>query len=125
VAAGTLAWLGPCIGPQAFEVGAEVRAAFCVADAAAERFFMPSGPGHFLADLAGLARQRLRALGITQIFGNDGSPAWCTVTQAARFFSYRRDQRLAGGSGRFAACIWRAEVASQMPGEAAGELRRD
>jgi YfiH family protein len=125
VAAGTLAWLGPCIGPQAFEVGAEVRAAFCAADAAAERFFMPSGAGHFLADLAGLARQRLRALGITQIFGNDGSPAWCTVTQAARFFSYRRDQRLAGGSGRFAACIWRAEVASQMPGEAAGELRRD
>jgi len=86
VAADTLAWLGPCIGPQAFEVGAEVRAAFCAADAAAARFFAPAGPGHFLADLAGLARQRLRALGITQIFGNGGSPAWCTVTQAARFF---------------------------------------
>jgi copper oxidase (laccase) domain-containing protein len=110
VAASTLAWLGPCIGPQAFEVGAEVRAAFCVADAAAERFFAPAGPGHFLADLAGLARHRLRALGITQVYGNDGSPAWCTVTQSARFFSYRRDQRVAGGSGRFAACIWREDA---------------
>lgn len=110
VASDTLAWLGPCIGPQAFEVGAEVRAAFCAADAAAEPFFAPAGPGHFWADLAGLARQRLRALGITQVHGNDGSPAWCTVSQAARFFSYRRDQRLWGGSGRFAACIWRAQA---------------
>ncbi|MDD2547569.1 MAG: laccase domain-containing protein [Burkholderiaceae bacterium] len=107
VAADTLAWLGPCIGPQAFEVGDEVRAAFCHKDPTAARFFAPHGSGHWRADLAGLARWRLQALGIQHIYGNDSSPAWCTVTQASRFFSYRRDHRLLGGSGRFAACIWR------------------
>ena len=102
----TLAWLGPCIGPQAFEVGEEVRAAFCAHDAAAAQHFQAHGPGKYLADLAGLARQRLRALGITQIFGNDGSPGWCTVSQPSRFFSHRRDALALGGSGRMAACIW-------------------
>ncbi|MGL4808125.1 MAG: laccase domain-containing protein, partial [Giesbergeria sp.] len=59
-----------------------------------------------LADLAGLARQRLQALGITHIYGNDSSADWCTVAQSSRFFSHRRDSAALGGSGRMAACIW-------------------
>ena len=106
----TLVWLGPCIGPQAFEVGAEVRAAFCEANPASEACFVPSGSakGKFLCDLAGLARLRLQALGITHIHGNDGTSPWCTVTNASRFFSHRRDSGALGASGRFAACIWRS-----------------
>ncbi|WP_462386907.1 purine nucleoside phosphorylase YfiH/LACC1 family protein [Acidovorax sp. Q11] len=109
VAADTLAWLGPCIGPQAFEVGPEVREAFCDADAAAQDCFVAraDAPGKYLCDLAGLARLRLRALGITQIYGNDSTVPWCTVTNASRFFSHRRDDAVLGASGRFAACIWR------------------
>ena len=102
-----MAWLGPCIGPQAFEVGAEVRAAFCAHNPAAAPYFQPHGAGKYLADLAGLARQRLQALGITHIYGNDSSAAWCTVAQGSRFFSHRRDSAALGGSGRLAACIWR------------------
>lgn len=105
-AADTLAWLGPCIGPRAFEVGAEVRAAFCAHDAEAARHFTDQGGGKYLADLAGLARQRLAALGITSVHGNDGGPEWCTASQPSRFFSHRRDSALLGGSGRMAACIW-------------------
>ncbi len=101
-----LAWLGPCIGPQAFEVGPEVRHAFCEADPQAEAFFAPQAGGQYLADLAGLARLRLNRLGITQIFGNDSQASWCTVSQASRFFSHRRDRRVLGQSGRMAACIW-------------------
>lgn len=106
----TLVWLGPCIGPQAFEVGAEVRAAFCEANPASEACFVPSGSakGKYLCDLAGLARLRLQALGITHIHGNDGTSPWCTVTNASRFFSHRRDSGALGASGRFAACIWRS-----------------
>lgn len=107
IAAHTVAWLGPCIGPTAFEVGAEVREAFCLHHPAAHGCFVPQGQGKFLADLAGLARLRLRALGVTQIYGNDSTAPWCTVGNASRFFSYRRDQRALGGSGRMAACIWR------------------
>jgi hypothetical protein len=103
-----LAWLGPCIGPDAFEVGAEVRAAFVDGDAGAAACFRPGRAGRFLADLPALARRRLAALGVTQVYGNDGSPPWCTVTQRERFFSYRRDQASLGGSGRMAACIWLA-----------------
>ncbi len=102
VAIEIVAWLGPCIGPQAFEVGDEVRAAFVAADAKALDCFKPKGPGKWLADLPGLARQRLQNMGISQVFGNDGHPDWCTVSQPSRFFSYRRD----GVSGRMAACIW-------------------
>jgi YfiH family protein len=99
-----LAWLGPCIGPEAFEVGAEVRTAFLEQDAGAARAFRPHGEGKFLADLQALARQRLAGLGITGIHGNDGSLAWCTVGNGSRFFSHRRDRV----SGRFAAGVWRA-----------------
>lgn len=106
VASATLAWLGPCIGPGAFEVGVEVREAFCAADAAAAAHFQALPGGKCLADLAGLARRRLHALGITRIHGNDGSAPWCTVSQPLRFFSHRRDQARLGGSGRLAACVW-------------------
>jgi YfiH family protein len=106
-AAGVIAWLGPCIGPSAFEVGAEVRAAFCDQDPAAEACFVARPGDKFLADLAGLARLRLAALGITGVYGNDGTAPWCTVGNASRFFSHRRDTASLGGSGRFAACIWR------------------
>ena len=109
VACDTLAWLGPCIGPQAFEVGPEVHEAFCVGGPQYSACFVPSPTqqGKWLADLAGLARLRLQAMGVTRIDGNDSSAAWCTVTQSARFFSHRRDTALLGGSGRLAACIWR------------------
>jgi YfiH family protein len=98
------AWLGPCIGPDAFEVGPEVRAAFRAGDAGAAACFRPHGAGKFLADLPALARRRLAALGIASLHGNDGTAAWCTVANASRFFSHRRDRV----SGRFAAAIWRA-----------------
>lgn len=101
-----MAWLGPCIGPQAFEVGAEVHAAFCAHDAQAAACFTAAPGGKFFANLPALARQRLVAAGVTQIYGNDASPDWCTVSNASRFFSHRRDSALLGGSGRMAACIW-------------------
>jgi len=97
-----LAWLGPCIGPRKFEVGAEVREAFVREAAGAETYFQPLGAGKWLADLQGLARLRLRALGTIAVHGNDGTDAWCTVSQPSRFFSHRRDRI----SGRMAACIW-------------------
>jgi len=87
-----LAWLGPCIGPQVFEVGPEVRAAFMSFSAQAAQAFAPLAGGKFLADLPRLARQRLAASGVQAVFGNDGSPTWCTVGNPSRFFSYRRDK---------------------------------
>lgn len=98
----TMAWLGPCIGPEAFEVGPEVKAAFEAQDPLSAACFRTKGTGKWLADLPALARQRLRAMGVHQIYGNDGSLAWCTVYNAQRFFSHRRD----GVSGRMAACVW-------------------
>ncbi|PUE32726.1 hypothetical protein B9Z35_04120 [Limnohabitans sp. Jir61] len=100
-------WLGPCIGPDAFEVGDDVRVAFSAhGDAsAAERYFKPH-PTHaqkWLADLAGLARWRLQAMGVSSVAGNDSTAEWCTVAQRSRLFSFRRD----GVTGRFAVCIWR------------------
>ena len=100
----TLAWLGPCIGPRAFEVGPEVKAAFEATDPGCGPLFAPRGSGKWLADLPGLARRRLHALGVERIHGNDGGTAWCTVANPSRFFSHRRDR---GVSGRFAAAIWR------------------
>lgn len=103
-AADLLVWMGPCIGPLAFEVGEEVRQIFVAQDSASATLFAPKAPGKWLADLPGLARQRLSALGVGRVYGNDGSPAWCTVSQSSRFFSHRRDRV----SGRMAACIWLA-----------------
>ena len=97
-----LAWLGPCIGPSAFEVGDEVRAAFVAQSAAAAPCFRAHADGKWLADLPALARLRLAAAGLQGIHGNDGSAPWCTVSDASRFFSHRRDRV----SGRMAACIW-------------------
>ncbi len=108
VAQQTLVWLGPCIGPEAFEVGEEVRTALCQGRPEAQQHFHSSAtPGKYLADLAGLARQRLQALGISAVYGNDSSPRWCTVSNASAFFSHRRDATRLGSSGRFACCIWR------------------
>lgn len=101
-----LAWIGPGIGPQAFEVGDEVRSAFVQQDAEAASCFQPtSSPSKWLADLAQLARRRLAKLGVVDMFGNDGSSAWCTVHNPSRFFSYRRDRIC----GRMAASIWRVQ----------------
>lgn len=101
-----IAWLGPCIGAQAFEVGDDVRDAFVAHDRVALAMFTrrtgDGSGGKWLADLQGLARMRLAALGVTQIYGNDGTQPWCTVSNPSRFFSYRRDRV----SGRMAACIW-------------------
>lgn len=100
-----MAWLGPCIGPQAFEVGEEVKQAFeAHAPEAADCFRPGAAPGKWMADLPALARQRLRALGVTQVHGNDGGIDWCTVANPSRFFSFRRDGI---ASGRFAALVWR------------------
>ena len=95
-----LAWLGPAIGPGAFEVGSEVREAFLQAGPAAAAAFTPNARGRWQCDLTALARQRLEALGVRQIYGG----SWCTYADPARFFSYRRD----GRSGRMAGLIWRS-----------------
>ena len=94
-----VAWLGPAIGPEAFEVGAEVREQFLTADEGAEGLFRPSPAGRWLADLFGLARRRLAAAGVSSIHGG----GLCTLSDSSRFFSYRRD----GITGRLAAMIWR------------------
>lgn len=100
-----IAWLGPCIGPRAFEVGPEVMAAFTEGRPDACHCFRPLPDNKWLADLAALARERLLAAGVSRVFGNDGSAPWCTVGNPLRFFSHRRD---GGISGRLAACIWLA-----------------
>lgn len=92
------AWLGPAIGPRAFEVGPEVREAFVRADPAAAAAFKPSPSGRWLADLYRLARQRLRQAGVSAISGGE----FCTFGDQARFYSYRRD----GQTGRMASLIW-------------------
>jgi hypothetical protein len=94
-----VAWLGACIGPRTFEVGADVLQAFG-ADVAArdhERF-KPGRPGKWLADLRRLARDRLAAAGVAAVEASDA----CTVEDASRFFSFRRD----GVTGRMAAAVW-------------------
>jgi YfiH family protein len=94
----TLAWMGPAIGPKAFEVGPEVREAFLQHDAAAEAAFASHRPGKYLADLYALARQRLESAGVTAIHGG----GLCTYNDNERFFSYRRRKE----SGRMGAFIW-------------------
>lgn len=94
-----LAWLGPAIGPEAFEVGEEVRAAFIAVDPAAAACFQPNAqPGKYLCDLFALARQRLARGGVTAVYGGGIS----THADPERFYSFRRD----GVCGRMAALIW-------------------
>ena len=93
-----LAYLGPAIGPDAFEVGAEVRAAFVAHSARAASAFTDIGDGKYLADIYALARQRLQDAGVTAVNGGE----YCTVLQREDFFSYRRD----GQTGRMVSAIW-------------------
>lgn len=95
---GLMAWLGPCIGAASYEVGVEVREAFIADDAGAETCFTPTRPGHWLCDLAGLARRRLQRAGVAGVYGG----GFDTLADP-RFYSYRRD---AARSGRFATLIW-------------------
>jgi YfiH family protein len=93
-----LAWLGPAIGPQAFEVGPEVREAFLAQHAETAQVFLPSrNAGKYMADIYALARIRLAARGVTAVYGG----GLCTVNDE-RFFSYRRAAR----TGRFASLVW-------------------
>ena len=125
-----MAWLGPAISQQAFEVGDEVRAAFVAAQPQSAAAFIPGLSGKWFADIYALARLRLNALGITRIYGGgdcdtllrssrlreqspaappapDGSTApcqggYCTYRESEKFFSYRRD----GATGRMGTFIW-------------------
>lgn len=94
-----LVWLGPAIGPAAFEVGDEVRTAFIADLPDSAVAFVANRPGHWLADIYLLARMRLRRLGIESVYGGQ----FCTYTDAQRFYSYRRDPT----TGRMATLIWR------------------
>jgi hypothetical protein len=99
VPAGDLvAWLGPAIGPGAYEVGADVREPFVIQHAAAARRFEPNSRGRWQADLFGLARDSLAAAGVGAVHGGN----LCTFTAAQRFFSHRRE----GPCGRFATLVW-------------------
>lgn len=93
-----IAYLGPAIGPTAFEVGHDVRDAFVAADPDAKRAFHPHKPDKWLADLYLLARQRLATAGLLNVYGVES----CTYSNPARYFSHRRDKV----SGRMAALIW-------------------
>jgi YfiH family protein len=93
-----MAWLGPAIGPQAFEVGNEVREAFLAVEPRAATAFQLTPNGRWLADIYRLARQRLAGQGVTRAFGG----GFCTVNEPERFFSYRRNSR----TGRMASLIW-------------------
>jgi YfiH family protein len=97
-----IAWLGPAIGPTAFEVGADVRDAFLAVDGADALAFVPSpsSPGKWHADLFALGRRRLARAGVDRVHGG----GLCTVSDPGRFFSYRRDKV----TGRMAALVWRA-----------------
>jgi YfiH family protein len=96
-----IAFLGPAIGPDAFEVGADVRDAFITANPAAGDAFKPLRQDKWRADLFMLARQRLARCGVHRIFGG----GQCTYNDPARFYSYRRDRT----TGRMAALIWRED----------------
>ena len=93
-----MAWLGPAIGPQHFEVGPEVRDALLQGDLGAQEAFVPNARGRFMADLAALARRRLVSLGVDRIYGG----GHCTFSDGVRYFSHRRD----GITGRQATLIW-------------------
>lgn len=93
-----LAWLGPAAGPEHYEIGDEVRAAFLEHDPAASSCFQVTRPGHWLIDMYALARQRLAKAGVNAVYGG----GLCTLSDPARFYSHRRD----GCSGRMASLIW-------------------
>ena len=95
-----IAWIGPAAGPQRYEVGADVFEVFVSKDAGAASAFVPTRPGHWLADLPALARRRMTAFGmsVADIHGGD----LCTISDPTRFFSHRRD----GRSGRIATVVW-------------------
>lgn len=93
-----MAWLGPAIGPQAYEVGDEVRSAFLAADTGADACFVRAGQDKWLADLYRLARRRLASAGVRAVFGG----GHCTMSEPERFFSYRRD----GLTGRMGSFVW-------------------
>ncbi len=97
-----MAYLGPAIGPTAFEVGADVHTAFVTHDPRAQSAFRKHGKDKWLADLYCLARQRLQHAGVASVYGGKH----CTYMDPARFYSYRRD----GASGRMAALIWLADT---------------
>jgi YfiH family protein len=88
------AWIGPAIGPARFEVGRDVYDAYCASDPSCAAHFRPLREGKWLADLPGLAKDRLARAGITRVDGG----AWCTHTDSERFQSYRREK----GTGRLA-----------------------
>jgi polyphenol oxidase len=96
-----VAYLGPGIGPTAFEVGPDVRDAFVGGDARSQAAFAPHAAGKWLADLFLLARQSLQRAGVEDIHGG----GLCTYSDAARFFSYRRERT----TGRMAALVWRTD----------------
>ena len=100
-AAGVLAWLGPCIGAAAYEVGDDVRDAFVARDGDAVSAFARGRPGKWHADLEMLARRRLAHAGVVAVT----SARMCTASDPARFFSFRRDR----ATGRMAAFIWRGQ----------------
>lgn len=93
-----IAWLGPAAGPQAYEIGAEVREAFVARDPGAAIAFKDTRPGHWRVDLYALARRRLAAAGMHAVYGG----GLCTISDPVRFFSHRRD----GRSGRLATLAW-------------------
>lgn len=97
-----VAWLGPAIGPRAYEVGEEVREAFLARDARAAQAFAPTRAGHWLLDLYAVARQRLAARGVARVHGG----GFCTHSEPQRFFSYRRDR----AAERMAALLWIADA---------------
>ena len=99
-AARVVAWLGPAIGAQAYEIGEEVRSAFLERDARAAAAFRCTRPGHWHLDLYAIARQRLASSGVTRVFGG----ALCTASDPVRFYSWRRDR----AGERMAAAIWLA-----------------
>jgi YfiH family protein len=94
------AWLGPAIGPAAFEVGPEVREAYLAKVEGSAACFTPNDRGRFLADIYGLARLVLGAAGVASVHGG----GWCTHDDAGRFYSFRRD----GVTGRMATLAWLA-----------------
>lgn len=96
--ADVLAWLGPCIGAEAYEVGEEVRDAFVAALPITSSAFRVSEAGRWMADLREIARMRLFEAGVRDVSGGE----WCTWSDPQRFYSYRRD----GVTGRMASLIW-------------------